>query len=104
LIYGGKLSAADQQANLTFMAEKSNFEQSKQQLVVDVVTTWFAVVEAEKLLSLYEGNVKNSQQNLDIIESGYKSGISEALDVYLTCNELNNELTRVSENVQQKRN
>lgn len=93
----GKLSAADQQANLTYMAEQSNFEQNKQQLVVDVVTTWFAVVEAEKLLSLYENRVKNSQQNLDIIESGYNSGLGEALDVYLTRNELNNELTRVSE-------
>ena len=93
----GKLSSADQQANLTFMAEQSTFEQSKQQLVVDVVTTWFAVVEAEKLLSLYESRVNNSKQNLDIIESGYNSGLSDALDVYLTRNELNSELTRVSE-------
>jgi len=93
----GKLSAADQQANLNYMAEQSNFEQNKQQLVVDVVTTWFAVVEAKKLLSLYESRAKNSQQNLEIIESGYNSGIGEALDVYLTRNELNNELTRVSD-------
>jgi len=93
----GKLSAADQQANLTYMAEQSNFEQSKQQLVVDVVTTWFAVVEAEKLLSLYKSRAKNSQQHLAIIESGYKSGLGEALDVYLARNELNSELTRVSD-------
>jgi len=93
----GKLSAADQQANLNYMAEQANFEQSKQQLVADVVTTWFSVIEAEKLLVLYQSRVKNSQQNLEIIESGYNSGLSEALDVYLTRNELNNELTRVSE-------
>jgi len=93
----GKLSAADQQANLSYMAEQASFEQSKQQLVVDVVTTWFAVIEAEKLLNLYESRVKNSQQNLEIIESGYNSGLGEALDVYLTRNELNSELTRVSE-------
>ena len=99
----GKLSAADQQANLTYMAQQANFEQSKQQLVVDVVTTWFSVIEAEKLLALYENRVKNSQQNLDIIESGYNSGLSEALDVYLTRNELNNELTRVSEQKSSKK-
>ena len=99
----GKLSAADQQANLTYMAAQANFEQSKQQLVVDVVTTWFSVIEAEKLLTLYESRVKNSQQNLDIIESGYNSGLSEALDVYLTRNELNNELTRVSEQKSSKK-
>ncbi len=99
----GKLSDADQQANLSYMAEQANFEQSKQQLVVDVVTTWFAVIEAEKLLALYESRVKNSQQNLDIIESGYNSGINKALDVYLTRNELNNELTRVSDQKSSKK-
>jgi multidrug efflux system outer membrane protein len=93
----GKLSDADQKANLSFMAEQANFEQSKQKLVVDVVTTWFAVVEAEKLLSLYQSRVDNSRQNLEIIESGYNSGLSQALDVYLTRNELNSELTRVSD-------
>jgi NodT family efflux transporter outer membrane factor (OMF) lipoprotein len=93
----GKLSAADQQANLTYLAEKANFEQRKQQLVVDVVTTWFSVVEAEKLLSLYENRVNNSRENLDIIESAYNSGLGAALDVYLTRNELNSELTRVSD-------
>jgi len=99
----GKLSDADKQANLTYMAEQASFEQSKQQLVVDVVTTWFAVIEAEKLLTLYESRVNNSQQNLEIIESGYNTGINEALDVYLTRNELNNELTRVSEQKSSKK-
>lgn len=93
----GKLSAADQQANLSLMAEQASFEQNKQQLVVDIVTTWFSVVEADNLLSLFQQRVKNSQQNLAIIESGYRSGLSEALDVYLTRNELNSELTRVSD-------
>lgn len=93
----GKLSAADQVSNYNYLAQKAIFEQYKQQLVVDVVTTWFSVIEAEKLLNLYQNRVKNSQQNLAIIEAGYNSGLTAALDVYLTRNDLNNELTRVSE-------
>lgn len=93
----GKLSAADQVSNYNYLAQKATFEQYKQQLVVDVVTTWFSVIEAEKLLTLYQNRVKNSQQNLAIIEAGYNSGLTAALDVYLTRNDLNNELTRVSE-------
>ncbi|MCO4797724.1 MAG: TolC family protein [Colwelliaceae bacterium] len=93
----GKLSDADQQANLNYLAEKANFEYNKQQLIADVVITWFAITEANNLLSLYESRVKNSRQNLDIIESSYNSGLGSALDVYLTRNELNNELTRVSD-------
>ncbi|MBU2870377.1 TolC family protein [Colwellia sp. E2M01] len=93
----GKLSAADREANYNYLAQKSTYEQYKQQLVADVLTTWFNVIEAQKLLTLYEERVKNSQQNLDIIEYGYQSGISSALDVYLSRNDLNTELTRVSE-------
>ena len=93
----GKLSDADRLSNYNYLAQKSLFEQYKQQLVVNVITTWFSVIEAEKLLSLYRSRVENSKQNLAIIESGYKSGLTAALDVYLTRNDLNNELTRVSE-------
>ena len=93
----GKLSDADRISNYNYLAQKSSFEQYKQQLVVNVLTTWFSVIEAEKLLTLYRSRVKNSKQNLAIIESGYRSGLTAALDVYLTRNDLNNELTRVSE-------
>ena len=64
---------------------------------MNVVTTWFRVIEADKLLNLYRNRVENSKQNLAIIEASYKSGLTAALDVYLARNELNNELTRVSE-------
>lgn len=93
----GKLSDADRLSNYNYLAQKSSFEQYKQQLVVNVLITWFQVIEAEKLLSLYRSRVENSQQNLVIIEAGYTSGLTPALDVYLTRNDLNSELTRVSE-------
>ncbi|NQY47774.1 MAG: TolC family protein [Colwellia sp.] len=98
----GKLSAADQISNYNYLAQKATFEQYKQQLVVNVVTTWFKVIEADKLLSLYRSRVENSQQNLAIIEGRYRSGLTAALDVYLTRNDLNNELTRVSEQATEK--
>lgn len=93
----GKLSDAERQSNYNYLAQKSLFEQHKQQLVVNVVTTWFSVIEAEKLLNIYRNRVENSKQNLTIIEANYKSGLTAALDVYLARNELNNELTRESE-------
>tara|TARA_R100001377_G_scaffold33198_1_gene18123 strand:- start:389 stop:1795 length:1407 start_codon:yes stop_codon:yes gene_type:complete len=98
----GKLSDADRITNFNYLAQKATFEQYKQQLVVNVLTTWFRVIEAEKLLALYRSRVANSQQNLAIIEAGYNSGLTAALDVYLTRNDLNNELTRVSEQETEK--
>jgi len=98
----GKLSAANRQANLELMAQKATFEQAKQQLVADVITAWFSVIEANKLLVLYQQRSQDIQQNLSIIESGYQQGLNSALDVYLTRNEVNSELSRTSEQRTQK--
>lgn len=92
----GKLSDYERQANLNLLSTQASYHEQKQQLVVEVVTTWFSLIEAEKLLALYENRVANSQQSLDIIEHSYHQGLSDALDVYLARNELNTELTRVS--------
>lgn len=92
----GKLSDAQRQANLEFLAEQANFEQSKQRLVGDVVSGWFNVISAQKLLALYQQREKNAEQNLAIIESGYRQGLNDALDVYLTRNELNTERSRIA--------
>ena len=93
----GKLSDVQRQANLELMSQKATFEQEKQQLVADVITAWFSVIEANKLLDLYQQRSENTQQNLLIIESGYQQGLNSALDVYLTRNEVNSELSRTSE-------
>lgn len=98
----GKLSAADRQANLELMAQKSTFEEAKQQLVGDVIKAWFNVIEANKLLMLYQERSENTLQSLLIIESGYQQGLNSALDVYLTRNEVNNELSRIAEQKAQK--
>lgn len=98
----GKLSAADRQNQYNYLAEQALFEQAKQRLVVNVVTTWLSVVEANQLLTLFEKQAKNARDNLIIIEAGYDAGLNEALDVYLIRNELNNALTQLSAQQLQK--
>lgn len=92
----GKLSDADQEANLLLLAQKSSYQQAQQTLVADVVTSWFSVIEAKLLTQLYQQRADKTQQNLDIIESGYRQGLNGALDVYLARNEMNSELARTS--------
>lgn len=92
----GKLSASERQANLEYLAEKATFSQSKQQLVADVVSGWFDVITNHKLLELYRQREQNAEKNLDIIESGYRQGLNEALDVYLARNELNTERSNIA--------
>ncbi len=98
----GKLSDAERQANLELMAQQATFEQAKQQLVAEVIKAWFTVIEANQLVDLYQQRSDNTQQNLLIIESGYQQGLNSALDVYLTRNEVNNELSRTSDQQSKK--
>lgn len=92
----GKLSDSKREARLSFLVQKSQYEQARQQLVADVVSTWFNVITQKKLLALYGQREQLAKRNLEIIESGYRQGLNEALDVYLTRNELNNERSRIA--------
>jgi len=96
----GKLSANEQKANLEWLSQQASFEQAQQQLVVNTVIAWYNAVSAEKQLLLNQQRSDNTQQNLAIIESGYKQGLNSSLDVYLTRNELNSALARVAQQQQ----
>ena len=93
----GKLSDGERQAAITLLSEEASYEEARQQLVAEVVSGWFSIIEARQLFSLSLNRLDVARQNLDIIESGYRQGLNSALDVYLTRNELNSELSRLSE-------
>jgi multidrug efflux system outer membrane protein len=93
----GKLSAAQKQVNLSYLAAKAQYQQDRQTLVANVVTSWFDWIAAKQLYQLFEQRVNNAKQNLNIIESGYQQGLNAALDVYLSRNELNTELSNLAE-------
>jgi NodT family efflux transporter outer membrane factor (OMF) lipoprotein len=93
----GKLSAAQKQVNLNYLAAKAKYQQDRQTLVANVVTSWFDWIAAKQLSDLFAQRVKNAKQNLDIIESGYQQGLNGALDVYLSRNELNTELSNLAQ-------
>ena len=92
-----KLSASKRQANLQYLAELADFEQAQRQLVADVSIAWLEIKTAQSTTFLYKKRVNNAKQNLDIIESGYKSGLNQALDVYLARNEYNSEQSRLAQ-------
>ena len=91
----GKLSADQKQAELTRAAAEAAYEEQRQALAASLATNWFALQEARILLELYTQRRDNLQENLEIIESGYRQGLNEALDLYLARNDLNAEAARV---------
>ena len=78
-----RLGADQRRAGLEFLAGESGYEWARLGLVADVAGAYYAYREASQLLRLFERRLVNLAANLDIVESGYRQGINEALDVYL---------------------
>ena len=96
----GKLSDQQKQSQLNYAAAQADFNQQKVNVVTQVIKQWFNTVEANKLLALYQDRANNLLKNLDMIESSYRLGLGEALDVYLTQNNVASEQARVAEQAQ----
>ena len=92
----GKLSDSQKSTQLAWLTAKSQYQQQKQTLVANVTNTWFSLITARQLVKLSEQRVENAKQSLDIIESGYKQGVNKALDVYLSRNDLNTEVSNLA--------
>lgn len=96
----GRISAAQRQRVLELAAAEADLEDASRQLVANVVGAHFDAVEARQLLALFEQRLANLSQSLDIIESGYRSGINQALDVYLSQNSVEQERANVAQQTQ----
>lgn len=92
-----KLSDAEQEANLSYLASEATYEQAQQTLIATVTTAWLNTIEANLLVALSQKRVDVAKQSLDIIEVGYQQGLNEALDVYLARNDFNSEVSRLSQ-------
>jgi NodT family efflux transporter outer membrane factor (OMF) lipoprotein len=96
----GKLSADQRRAELNRAAAEAAYEEQRQQLAASLARNWFALQEARMLLALYTQRQDNLRESLDIIESGYRQGLNEALDLYLARNNLHAEAAKVAQQQQ----
>ncbi|MBV0932625.1 efflux transporter outer membrane subunit [Marinobacterium weihaiense] len=96
----GKLAADQREAELNRAVAAAAHTEQREALAAQLAQNWFALQEARLLLELYRQRRDNLQQNLEIIESGYRQGLNEALDLYLARNNLHAEAARVAQQQQ----
>ncbi len=82
----GELRATQRAANLAFAAGVADYVGAEQALAANVASSYFAVVESAQLEALFAARLTSVQESLEIVESGYRSGLNAALDVYLAQN------------------
>lgn len=79
----GRLSDATKAAYSDFEVARANFEAARLSLAANVARQWFNLIEAKQQASLAQETVDSFNSSLDIIESQYRRGIGDALDVHL---------------------
>ena len=92
-----RLRNDDRRATLERLAREAGYEWIRLGLVAEVSSAYFSHREASQLLRLYGRRMENLAANLDILESGYRQGINEALDVYLARSVLEQQRAQVAQ-------
>ena len=87
----GQLSDAKKAATFNYAATKATFEYNKLNTIKNTATAWFNYIAAQQQVKLYQQRLVNLANNLSIVESQYRSGLSTALNVYLARNDLEQE-------------
>ena len=87
----GELRASQRAANLAFAAELADYVSAEQSLAANVASRYFAAIEAAQLEALFAARLQSVQESADIVQSGYRSGLNGALDVYLAQNTVDQE-------------
>ena len=84
----GRLNVVQQQSQIDLARQKASYREAERTLVRDVLNAGFDASSATQLLGLLNQRFSNLTESLDVIERGYRSGLNDALDVYLSRNTL----------------
>lgn len=84
----GRLSAAQQTAQLELQAQRARVQLVERELAATTAKSLFAVMQARQLLDVARRRLENVKQSEEIVASGYRQGLNDALDLYLARNQV----------------
>ncbi len=84
----GKLSKEQKAAQLQYSAQQAKLESAERDLAAATAGAFFEVLEAKQLLEVAKRRLDNTVVTQDIVESGYRQGLNDALDLYLAKNQV----------------
>jgi multidrug efflux system outer membrane protein len=84
----GRLSKEQQAAQLALGAQQARFESVQRNLAATTASAYYGVMEARQLLEVARRRLDNAIESHDIVASGYRQGLNDALDLYLARNQV----------------
>lgn len=82
----GRLSKQQQSVQLQYAAQQARVQLAERELAAGTASALFKVMEAQQLLEVADRRLENLSQFADIVNSGYRQGLNDALDLYLARN------------------
>ena len=79
----GRLSKEQQAAQLAYSAQEARLKSVERSLAATTAAGFFRVMEAKQLLGVAKRRLDNAVESHDIVASGYRQGLNDALDLYL---------------------
>lgn len=86
-----RLGRAQQSAELSLAAQMARLESVERSVAAETAAQYFDVIQANQLLAVAERRLANTVQSRNIVESGYRQGLNDALDLYLARNQVERE-------------
>lgn len=96
----GRLSSAQQSAEMQLAAQVARLEAAERTLAGQTAAQYFDVLEATQLLAVARRRLEVAIESQDIVASGYRQGLNEALDLYLARNVVERERANVAQQEQ----
>ncbi len=96
----GRLNKEQQAAQLAYAAQEVSLLAAERDLAAATAGTFFDVLEAEQLLGVAKRRLDNVVESQDIVASGYRQGLNDALDLYLAKNQVERQLASYAQQEQ----
>jgi multidrug efflux system outer membrane protein len=96
----GRLSKAQQAAQLNFAAQAAQLDRAERNVAGTTARQYFNVIEAGQLLAVASRRLEIAIASREIVASGYRQGLNDALDLYLARNQVERERANVAQQEQ----
>ena len=87
----GRFSAAQKAAELRFAASLARMRLVERNVATATASAYFNAMEAKQLLDVAQRRLDNATSSQEIVASGYRQGLNDALDLYLARNQVERE-------------
>jgi multidrug efflux system outer membrane protein len=96
----GRLSKKQQSAQLQMEAQRAKVIRAERELAADTAVAMFTVMQESQLLEVAERRLANVEQSREIVASGYRQGLNDALDLYLARNQVERQQANLAQQEQ----